>query len=498
VSPLTITCETEAQTQLLGQDIAAALKSGDLVTLEGDLGAGKTFLVRAIIRAAAGDEFLEVPSPTFTLLQSYKDLPFGQLAHLDLYRLTTPSELDELGLDEALEDGVALVEWPQNGVVEGADISVQIEIGAGDKRTFSFDGNEAALARLQRSFSIRKYLNAQGFVDARRNHLTGDASTRAYEFIYPADGSAALILMNAPATPDGPPIKNGKPYSQIAHLAEDMSAFVGAAKLLRDAKFRVPEILHADLDSGLLLIENLGSGAIVTADRKPISERYLVATEILAKMHQTQWSRDTKLANGQSHHVPEFDHGAISIELDLLPSWYADHVLGRQLTDQENADYVTIWDRLIDQLQVVEKSLALRDFHSPNLIWIDKANGIARVGLIDFQDALWAPSAYDVASLVHDARIDISPNLEAQLVNHYCALRNAQSGFDEAQFHKSLAIMQAQRACKLHGIFVRLSKRDGKDAYLAHLPRIESYLTRACKHPALAELQQWVNTVLRV
>jgi len=134
VSPLTITCETEAQTQLLGQDIAAALKSGDLVTLEGDLGAGKTFLVRAIIRAAAGDEFLEVPSPTFTLLQSYKDLPFGQLAHLDLYRLTTPSELDELGLDEALEDGVALVEWPQNGVVEGADISVQIEISTYPRR----------------------------------------------------------------------------------------------------------------------------------------------------------------------------------------------------------------------------------------------------------------------------------------------------------------------------------------------------------------------------
>ena len=106
------------------------------------------------------------------------------------------------------------------------------------------------------------------------------------------------------------------------------------------------------------------------------------------------------------------------------------------------------------------------------------------------------PAAYDVASLVQDARVDISAELEATLTNHYCDLRAKVGEFDEAAFRETLAIMAAQRATKILGIFVRLSKRDGKHQYLDHLPRIEAYLERACRHPVLAEIKRWKDTVL--
>ena len=107
------------------------------------------------------------------------------------------------------------------------------------------------------------------------------------------------------------------------------------------------------------------------------------------------------------------------------------------------------------------------------------------------------PTAYDVASLAQDARVTISEDLEQELVDHYCALRSARGPFDEQAFRRAYAIMAAQRACKILGIFVRLSKRDHKHAYLQHLPRIQDYLKRACRHEALADLRRWVETVLR-
>jgi len=181
------------------------------------------------------------------------------------------------------------------------------------------------------------------------------------------------------------------------------------------------------------------------------------------------------------------------IEVDLLTQWYAPHRLGRALSDQEQADLQTIWHNMIGQLRTVEKSIVLRDYHSPNIIWMAQAEGANGTGLIDFQDALNGPSAYDVASLAQDARVDVSAELETALVNHYCQLR---AGFDEESFRAAYAILSAQRATKILGIFVRLWQRDGKNAYLAHLPRIESYLHRSLQHPSLRDYKNWVETVL--
>ena len=144
------------------------------------------------------------------------------------------------------------------------------------------------------------------------------------------------------------------------------------------------------------------------------------------------------------------------------------------------------WGALIDRLEGSEKTLVLRDFHSPNIIWRPDREGHDRVGLIDFQDAVIGPAAYDVASLAMDARVTIPPDLEARIVEAYCAARG---DFDRESFDAAYAIMAAQRNSKILGIFVRLNVRDGKPGYLKHLPRIRDYLARSLGHPALKEVR---------
>ena len=344
----------------------------------------------------------------------------------------------------------------------------------------------------EREKQLQDFLAQHGHGGSRRSHLTGDASTRSYELIKP-EGRPSLILMNAPPQPDGPPIRNGKPYSAIAHLAEDMRAFVGVANRLRAGGFRVPEVYAHDLDQGLLLIENLGEGAITDPSGNPIVERYLAAMETLAEIHNAKWQQSTPLPGGETHVLPIFDEDAILIEVDLLAQWYAPHRLGRPLSDDEQQAFSGIWQKLVPTIQHAEQSILLRDYHSPNIIWMEGAAGVDRTALIDFQDALLGPTAYDVASIAQDARIPISAGLESTLITHYLKHRTS---IDERQFDQAYAVLAAQRVTKVLGIFVRLSKRDNKHVYLDNLPHVEAYLRRSLRHPSLAEYRDWLDHVL--
>jgi len=474
----------EAATRQAGNDIAAALRKGDAVALHGDLGAGKTTLARAIIRALAADDRLEVPSPTFTLVQTYPGrLP---VAHFDLYRIGAADEVRELGFDEALAEGAVLVEWPDRADVYLPETTIHVKLlEEGSGRKLTVDAPEGALARLQRSFQIRKFLDEAGRRDAVRGHLAGDASARSYETV--DLNGARELLMNAPRQPDGPPIRDGKPYSQIAHLAESVLPFVAIDEALRGNELCAPQILAADLDAGLLLIEDLGPDVLLDGDGEPIEERYCASAEVLAAMHRRRWSSDIVLASGETYHVPAYDRGAMTIETELLIDWYLPFAAGRPASEDERRTFWRVWQGLFDRLENAETSLVLRDFHSPNIIWREEQTGTDRVGIIDFQDALIGPAAYDVASLAMDARVTISEKLEADIRNAYVEARG--TDFDRVRFEEAYSIMAAQRNSKIVGIFVRLDRRDGKPQYLKHLPRIRGYLERATRHEALGELR---------
>lgn len=485
---LDIVLADEAATLRFGEDMAMALKRGDHVALSGDLGAGKSTFARAVIRAIADNALLEVPSPTFTLVQTYAlRIP---VAHFDLYRIADAAEIDELGFDEALAEGICLVEWPEKGagVLPAGGVTLTFT-HEGDGRRVSIDGPEPALDRIRRSLAIRAFLDEAGYRNAARRHLTGDASVRAYEHIHADD--ARLVLMDAPRHAPGPILAHGKYYQQIAHIAEDVKPFIAVGRHLVSRGLRAPAIHAADIGQGILLIEDLGSDGILDEDGAPIAERYLASAACLAHLHGQPFARDLPVADGIVHHVPDFDRDAMQIEVSLLTDWYLPWKRGAPASEEERRAYIAIWDGLIESLSAGEHNLLLRDFHSPNIIWRPEAAGIDRVGVIDFQDAMIGPSAYDVASLAQDARVDMPEELSERIVAHYLALREEQGGFDRQRFLRDWHVMAAQRNCKLVGIWVRLMQRDGKPAYMRHMPRTLRHLTRALSHPDLAPLRAW-------
>ena len=488
--PISLFLKDEAATRRLGEDLALALKAGDWLALSGDLGAGKSALARAFLRAMADDEGLEVPSPTFTLVQSY-DLRIP-VSHFDLYRLGDESELTELGFDEALETGICLVEWPEmaEGTLPRERAALRLET-EGEGRRAIITAPPRQSARIRRVLQIREFLDGNGYPDAERRFLTGDASLRAYESIYPADGGKRLILMDWPRQPEGPAVLDGKPYPKVAHLAEDAYPFVAIASALREAGFATPEIYRVDYDAGILLIEDLGTDGVLDAEGRPIPERYRAGVACLAHLHGLNIPQNIPATPDHIHHIPDFDRTAMRMEARLLLDWYLPWKRGEPASDGERAEYLALWDGLIDTLGSAEKNLLLRDMHSPNIIWRPEETGIRRVGLIDFQDAMIGPTAYDLASLVQDARVTIERPLFEQLMDDYLTLRRAQGRFDEKGFLTSFAIMSAQRNCKLAGLWVRLKQRDGKPGYLKHMPRTLTYLQAAFEHPALAPLRDW-------
>ncbi len=489
----TIALVNETATAHLMADLALLVGPGDVITLSGDLGAGKTAAARAMIRYLAGDPELEVPSPTFTLAQSY-DLPFP-IVHADLYRIADSSELEEIGLSPLPEGTLALIEWPERASDAMPEDRIHIAFShrsalGSTARAAEITGHGKAAAQVTRLEALRDFLTDAGFLDTARQRMPGDASTRSYARLIRDDGSS--ILMNSPRRPDGPAIYDGKSYSAAVHLAEDVKPFVAIDNGLRAQGFSAPAIHHADLNSGFLITEDFGSAGVVEGDPpQPIVERYEAATDMLAELHRKVLPETAPVAPHSTYQIPVFDVDAWMVEIGLMLEWYLPD-RGVEVSPQLRDQFVAMWRTLLEKPAAAPRTWVMRDFHSPNIIWLGDRAGILRVGLIDFQDAVLGPAAYDLVSLLQDARIDVAEQLELALLTRYIkARRAADSQFDPANFAELYAIMSAQRNTRLLGTFARLNRRDGKPQYLRHQPRIWTYLNRSLAHPVLAEFRGW-------
>jgi tRNA threonylcarbamoyl adenosine modification protein YjeE len=484
----------ETETAHLMADLALLTGPGDVITLSGDLGAGKTAAARAMIRYLAGDDALEVPSPTFTLAQTY-DLPPFPLVHADLYRVNDPVELEEIGLSPMPEATMVLIEWPERAPAalpqDRIDIALRPAL-ASTARAAEVTGYGKAAAQVARLEALRQFLSEAGYADAIRQRMAGDASTRSYARLVRDDG--VVILMNSPRRPDGPAVYDGKSYSAAVHLAEDVKPFVAIADGLRERGFSAPVIRHADLDAGFLITEDFGSAGFIEGDPpRPITARYQTATDTLAALHRQALPEILPLPQQTTYTIPTFDTDALLVEAGLMLEWYLPD-RGVEPTDDMRAEFVTMWRDLLAKPAAAEKTWVMRDFHSPNLIWLDERPDIAKVGIIDFQDAVLGPAAYDLVSLAQDARIDVPEQLELALLARYIrARRGSDDSFDPAGFAELYAIMSAQRNTRLLGTFARLNRRDGKPHYLRHQPRIWTYLNRSLAHPLLARVRAWYS-----
>ncbi|MEC3949454.1 aminoglycoside phosphotransferase family protein [Sphingobium sp. HWE2-09] len=299
------------------------------------------------------------------------------------------------------------------------------------------------------------FLADAGWSDAAIVPLAGDASFRRYFRVI--DGGRRAVLMDAP-----PPHEDPRPFIAIAeHLLAD--------------GFAAPQILARDLDQGLVLIEDFGDLRVKEhMDADPDAELavYARAIDLLADLHRLP-----------AADVPPYDRAVYQREVGLLTEWYCP-AIG---LDVDGDAYVRAWDAV---LPLVEQSASptvtvLRDYHAENIMLID-GTASHGLGLLDFQDALAGHPAYDLVSLLQDARRDVPVAVEAAMLAHYKAVASPPADFDAAY-----AVLGAQRNAKIIGIFTRLWKRDGKPRYLSYLPRMWGLLERDLAHPALAPVADW-------
>ena len=487
----------EALGRLAGK-LAPRLRAGDFLALKGDLGAGKSAFARFLIRAITERKDEDVPSPTFALVQPYETARFP-IHHFDFYRLSGLGEASELGIGEALDAGLVIAEWPERlgGILPADRLELSlVEADRPDRRHASLEGFGHWAARLARFAAIDRLIGGTAWSQAHHHYLNGDASTRGYTRLR-ADGASAM-LMDWPRAPDGPPVRQGRTYSQIAHRAEDVKPFVAVAEALREAGLAAPRIHAQDLDAGLLILEDFGDATFtkLAADGADFSEPYRLAVDALLMLRKRP-PRRVLPASGISHILPDFDREALGIEIELVVDWFLPAVRGAPTPQAVREEFAVLWDEQFDWLLSQPAGWVLRDYHSPNLLWRSGETGMARLGIIDFQDAMRGNLAYDLVSLLQDARLNLPAGLEAELLAHYSARAAAtDAGFDARAFLRAYRLLGAQRATKILGIFTRLCRRDGKRAYLQHAPRVAGYLAENLNDPHLARLKSWYEREL--
>ncbi len=306
------------------------------------------------------------------------------------------------------------------------------------------------------------FLDSAGWTGADVSPLAGDASFRRYFRVN--DRGRQAVLMDAPPE------------------HEDVRPFISVADFLVSEGFSAPRLMASDLKNGFLLIEDFGDRLVgpVLAQEPALEEgTYASAVSLLADLH--------RLPPPDS--LQPYDRDVLVREVMLFPDWYA-----RAAGISVDVDaYLAAWDAVwAATLQETTRNpvVTLRDYHADNLILLTERPGVQSLGLLDFQDALAGHAAYDLVSLLQDARRDVSPRLEQQMLDHFGRV----SGLaDPAAFRASYEVLGAQRNVKILGIFVRLRDRDGRKGYVERLPRVWGYLDRNFAHPALAPVRQWFD-----
>ena len=315
--------------------------------------------------------------------------------------------------------------------------------------------------RQRKSFAARA-----GWGEAAHAALAGDASTRHYERLTKGDVTAVLM--------DDPP------------PGHSVGTFVRIVRLLRDMGYSAPDILAVDEAQGFALLEDFGEdgfSALLDGPDASSLERtlYEAATDFLIDLHRRPVPPD----------LPRYDPDWMLSDAAL----FLETAIGDEVEPAMAAEFEAAWRGPLEEVAQGPAVLCLRDFHAGNLMWLAARgdgghgmSGVGRVGLLDFQDARLGPAAYDLVSLLQDARRDLGEGLEAAMVERYLG---ASPDLDENLFRAAYAILGAQRAVRIIGVFHRLARRDGKPAYLAHLPRVWRHLDANLAHPALAPVRAW-------
>ena len=458
IPDVTLYLATEDDTARLARALAPLLRRGDTVLLEGAIGAGKSHFCRALIRERLG-RAEDVPSPTFTLVQTYEADP--DIWHADLYRISHPDEVAELGLDDAFASAICLVEWPDRLGRHAPAGAIRLRLtpeAEGRRAEIELGGRDfgAALRRFDRDTAITAFLRHSGWADALRQPLAGDASARLYERLSRGDQTA--ILMDAPP-------------GQV----DDVADFAKMARHLRKIGLSAPELLAEDLPRGFLLLEDFGDGVfarLVEADPSREMALYQAATDVLLHLQ----------ANPAAANLPNLSARDWAEAAGVAPDWYSFAISGDA---PAKAIFTTVLRDTLARCADGPRVMILRDYHAENLMFLPERQGLAQVGLLDFQLAQLGQPGYDLVSLLQDARRDVPPEVEQAMIRRFLD----GTGVREADFRPAYAVLAAQRALRILGIFAKQCLHDGKPRYVALIPRVWAQLQRNLAHPELSALR---------
>ena len=306
---------------------------------------------------------------------------------------------------------------------------------------------------------LHEFLAGCGWESARVEPLAGDASFRRYFRV--TDGSRTAVLMDAPPA------------------REDVRPFVAVAEWLQSVGLSAPEILARDIERGLLLLADFGDWRLrEMLDSNPSRERdlYELATDVLVHLH-----KHPPMEGLPVHGMKQWLE-----ELALFTDWYCP-ALGLSV----NVDgYRAAWTEVLAPIEQdgLGPVTVLRDFHAENVMLVSGRKGVRHFGLLDFQDALVGHPAYDLASVLEDARRDVSPDIERAMIDRYVAATGNADAFEHAYW-----ALAAQRNTRILGVFTRLWKRDNKPHYTAFQPRMWGLLERDLAHPGLEPVKLWFD-----
>jgi hypothetical protein len=316
----------------------------------------------------------------------------------------------------------------------------------------------------ERDLRRAEFLDGAGWGGASATALPGDASFRRY-FRLSDDGRQAMLM-------DAPPPQ------------EDVRPFLRVARLLTGLGYSAPLIYACDVEAGFLVLEDLGDATytrLIGAGEDELS-LYALATDLLADLHD-------RYVPDPAHELPEYGDERLLFEAALLTDWFLPAATGAPTPPELREDYLATWAALLPLARGVPDSFVFRDYHIDNLMRLERP-GLGACGLLDFQDAVIGPIAYDLVSLVEDARRDVPDAVRAAMLRRYLDRR---PDIDAEALDTAMAVLGAQRHAKVIGIFCRLARRDGKRVYLHHLPRLWRLIERSLGHPALAPMEHWMN-----
>ena len=343
------------------------------------------------------------------------------------------------------------------------------------------------------------FLAEAGLADALRAPLPGDASTRRYERLTPANGPG-LMLMDQVAAAESPPAdpswsperRKAEGWNAVARLsAGRIEAFAAVASHLRSVGLSAPALVALDAPAGLAVLEDFGDDlfARVIENGQDETPLYLAAIDALARLHAAPTPPMLTGAAG-TWPLQVYDQTALQGGANLFVEWLPKLKPELSFDDASIADWHAAWAPIVREGEAGASVVAHRDYHAENLIWLPERSGPARVGMIDFQDAVRAHPSWDLHSLLQDARRDVSPALEAEALDHYFEVARVD---DRAAFLRCYAGLAALNEARILGIFARLIVRDGKPRYAAFMPRMWAHLNANLTKPGLEGVARWFD-----